>query len=422
MARHYKIKRYDRIYRRSHKPRISPVKALLILASAGILFFLGWSLYQPVYDLLTGNMEVKSSSSSQPEPSSQDTVSNSSDPSGSQAEQTPEPQGLRAAWLPVETARDPQKLTQFIAQIKASGLNSAVIQVKNRDGEVLYASSNETVLAGKAVVSNPVNLGEIFTTLKENGITPLVQIHAFQDHTATKAMKDAAVRYKPDTNYLWIDNDSSKGGKSWLNPNSQQAQAYILAIQQETISLGAKGVFLDSVQFPEGVGLNFCEYGTMGTKQEVLIQFMEKARQQAGEDVQVFWQQPADANFGGGEIPFGGDAASYGVPSAVDVMPAALLGVKSDEFTVQQPVKNPYEAVKAALGVLRTKAGETSSQLMPILQGYTDATVKASENLTYTTEQVDEQLKALEELGLTSYLLYEPNGDYSGLAQQNETD
>ena len=54
MAKHYKIKRYDRIYRRSHKPRISPVKALLILASAGILFFLGWSLYQPVYDLLTG--------------------------------------------------------------------------------------------------------------------------------------------------------------------------------------------------------------------------------------------------------------------------------------------------------------------------------------------------------------------------------
>ncbi len=417
MAKHYKIKRYDRIYRRSHKPRISPVKALLILASAGILFFLGWSLYQPVYDLLTGSMEVKSSSSSQPEPSSQGTAPDSSESSSSQPEEVTKPQGIKAAWLPVETARDPQKLTQFISQMKAAGLNSAVIQVKNSDGEVLYASSDETVLAGKAVVSNPLDLKEIFTTLEENEITPMVQIHAFEDHTATKAMKDAAVRYKPDPNYIWIDNDSSKGGKSWLNPNSQQAQEYILAIQRETVAMGAKGVFLDSVQFPQGVGLNLCEYGTMGTKQEVLTQFMEKAMQQAGEDVQVFWQQPADANFGGGEIPFGGDAASYGVPSAVDVMPAALLGVQSEEFTVQQPVKNPYEAVKAAMDVLRSKAGESFSGIMPILQGYTDSSVKASENLTYTLEQVQEQLKVLEELGIQNYLLYQPDGDYSNLAQ-----
>lgn len=48
-----------------------------------------------------------------------------------------------------------------------------------------------------------------------------------------------------------------------------------------------------------------------------------------------------------------------------------------------------------------------------LLQSYTSGTLSSLKNKTYTGEDVDSQIRAAQESGYESYLLYSPDGNYS---------
>ena len=90
-----------------------------------------------------------------------------------------------------------------------------------------------------------------------------------------------------------------------------------------------------------------------------------------------------------------------------DVRPVILAsGVHLESLTMADPAGQPYDTVKAVL--LQLKASGADKSFLPMLQAYTDA----SSSLEYTAVQIEEQIRALEESGITGYILYNEQGNY----------
>ena len=323
----YKIKRYSNIYKHNRNRRIDAGGIILIVIGVLILGFIGWSVYDPVYNFLTGNMDVPSISSSEDEViSDSSTDETEPDPTASEVEKEKEDTGYIAANLPFETASNPANLEKYIASVKETGCNSVVIELKDELGNVFYKSSNEKVTAVNAAVSNAMDLKYVIDTLKKNEIKPIVKIHAFKDDKAASAMLDAAVRYKPDTKYIWADDDPNNGGKYWLNPNSAQAQEYVIAIAKEAVDMGAEAVILDSVQFPEGYSLNLCDFGSMSSKEQVLEDFMKAAESAVSDkEAKVYFEFPLNEKYMG-------DNEQYGVSPLKVASKNAAVDLSADKF------------------------------------------------------------------------------------------
>ena len=89
----------------------------------------------------------------------------------------------------------------------------------------------------------------------------------------------------------------------------------------------------------------------------------------------------------------------------IDLSPA-MLGAwfQLGEERIENPVQKPYEIVNFLLEHIGPQAGTIA-----ILQDYT-ASWLAGE--PYGRAQVEEQLRALRDNGLNSYILYDPEGTY----------
>lgn len=94
------------------------------------------------------------------------------------------------------------------------------------------------------------------------------------------------------------------------------------------------------------------------------------------------------------------------------VMPASFGNAySSGELVLEAPALDPYATVQAALAACKDKL--LSDEVTVLLQSYTSGTLSSLKNKTYTGEDVDSQIRAAQESGYESYLLYSPDGNYS---------
>ena len=138
-----KIKRYRRIYggRSALSKWMGIVLTVVVLAGVACL---GWVLYEPVSQFLSGTMKVPDDipssaaweSASQPEESLPEQLQ--TDP------QQPENLDLsqvKGAYLPLSALQDTTQLRQTLTNLKQQGINCILIDAKNAQGQVLYQSA-----------------------------------------------------------------------------------------------------------------------------------------------------------------------------------------------------------------------------------------------------------------------------------------
>jgi hypothetical protein len=79
------------------------------------------------------------------------------------------------------------------------------------------------------------------------------------------------------------------------------------------------------------------------------------------------------------------------------------------EYGVVHPDRQPYDIVKASLADFVAKVGPTGRTLAPWLQDFDDG-------MHYGAAEVRAQITAAKELGVESWLLWNPNTQYSSAA------
>lgn len=415
MSKGYKVRRYGYDRRQQKKQhRLAFVLMVVIITVACVA---GWFLYEPVSlwiqnyaaELAQKREEAAAQKPQQPETPLPD------DPAVPPAGEEPSPEQTafpqKSTTLTTSQLMDQAALAATLKTLAAAGYDGVIFDLKDLDGQVLYQSAVEAVTANEFQTAARYDLSAVLKTIREAGLTPVGRLYAFRDRTATKQLTDAAVKYSySKTN--WLDNAASAGGKSWLNPNSTEAQDYILALLREATDAGLTQVVLDGIQFPEGYSLNLATYATQGTtvdKSTILSAFLQKAVAQGKADGCTVWGDIAvSAAAGVNTVRYGTDPSrlfSACGNVVLNVAPEQFgAGITSEGLTLQEPVKDPYGTVKAALAASATLKKE-GLVLVAEVQGYTSTVVASKNNLAYSQEQIDLQIKAAEEFGIANIIV-----------------
>lgn len=413
MHKKYKIRRYGQLYPSRRSTSSVVLHTVLTVTIVFVLGFVGWNAYGPVRDYFSGALAA--SAHRQETPSAPPDLEKQP-PEEEELPPKPEepPAELRAVYLPGAMLADRPTLETFLERMADSDLNAVMFDLKDASGTVLYQSRLDTVAQAGAQSETAFDLYEVCRALSEHGLTPIGRLSVFADPKASARLDDAGIKYM-NTNMLWLDNSLENGGKGWLNPYSEAARAYLTSLITEAASMGVKRIVLDQYSFPTGVGLEFANYGPNAESIQPAIVLaanitaFEHAANENGASLSLYVSGPAAL---GTQNHYYGEQNPLTLYSNVTVglMPAQFGdGYTDEEFVLEAPILTPYETVQKLLGQLSpTLSGKEVSAM---IQGYT-ATGSLENNKVYKMEDIEGQLRALNEDDVTSYILYSPGGSY----------
>ncbi len=402
-----KIKRYNSIYRRHVDPLKVVGGVLMTLAFLG----LGILIASLVIGAVNNNKDNSSITSSN---TSDNLVLNnsSSESKPDEDEITVSRDGaIRSAFLTLDVINNPDSLNAFINDAKQIGITDVVITVKDNTGLIYFDSNYEKAKYIKNESENLPDLKNAVEKLHQNGIKAVAQMHCFMDRIGTR-IKNAGVLYSENHGVVWLDEAKENGGKSWLNPYSEEARNYLKHLCDEVVDIGFDVIMLDSVRFPDGYQL-YAYYGTnLPTREECLKSFVSDMKHHLAQKDTEMWLyasavsyvDPSSEKFSENIFLLGSDVVMF---SACPCNFPTKLAF--DMTVIDNPVQTPKQTVTALIKLAQQKVANTSVRIVPVLQAYTDSTIPNEYNLQYTNETVKLQFEALEETALTDYAVYSQN-------------
>ena len=265
-----KIKRYKNSMGSSAVTAHKVKQLLPIVAAVLAIVLVGFLLGKPVLNMLSGAGKSDSSSSSQIVDTSSKLEDSSvqtdvSQPSSDVQSDNPQPEIVQ----PVAKTRiyyyaDTSALSTeagidgVIAQMKSKGATHLVFDVKNQDGNLLYASANQ--YGSQLVADKTVDIKALVSKLSQNGITPVARMYTFMDKLISNVERSTAVMYQ-GTDTRWLDSGAALGGKAWANPASQIMRDYIISLTDEVMSLDIKEIVYAGFHTPTGYSLDKRDFG-----------------------------------------------------------------------------------------------------------------------------------------------------------------
>ncbi|MBC5786718.1 putative glycoside hydrolase [Clostridium facile] len=382
MSKPVKVKRYDKIYRGKGPSGGGFWKIfrwiIAFLLIVAIAFF--------IFSQFLGNQKNSTqTNSSSMDISSVDASSEISSEETSSSEPESESQATTrvSVELPENLLRDSAGLQSFLTQSKTQGYDSVIIPFKTEKGQVLYQTQVVAATQWGAVTQNPVNAQEIYTTVKNAGLTPIAQLSAFQDSTAANGSRDNAITYQGQPKTTWLQGNEKI---RWLNPYKDSARAYIKDLAAELHTMGYEYVMLTNVQFPTAKDTRYDLFDNGVSKQDILKQFIREVN---ATGVKVILSYSWDAATGAGEMAYGGDPSTYG--AAINAPVIDLSAYPSGLEQNGSVITDQTQIVQTVVTTIQANSG--NSEVLPVLQ--------ADQNR-------DQLLSALSSINVKSHLDLQP--------------
>ena len=221
----------------------------------------------------------------------------------------PEPEGppLHSFYVPLNMLDHRDQAKVLVERAEAEGTNAAVMTFKDSGGYLSYRSNLMQMRLIRAAQKARYRTDWTLRDLKKAGQRVIAVIHCFDDPLAAAAMAQAAVLQRDTDNVPWKDAQ----GRRWLNPWSEPAREYLLAVIRETVAFGADDILLAGVCFPAG-NLQAAVFPGQGKPEDpaarnaILRSFVEEAKEAAGESAALYVMIPSGAALSGAP-ELGGD-------------------------------------------------------------------------------------------------------------------
>ena len=149
-------------------------------------------------------------------------------------------------------------IDNVISQMQAKNATHLVFDLKNKDGNLLYTSSNQ--YGSQLMAEKVIDLSLLTSKLSAAGITPVARMYTFMDKLISNVERSTAVMYQ-GTDTRWLDSSAALGGKAWANPASPVMQDYILALTDEIMAQGVKEFIFTAFHTPTGYSLDKRDFG-----------------------------------------------------------------------------------------------------------------------------------------------------------------
>ena len=303
------------------------------------------------------------------------------------------------------------KLAQLVRLADSTEINAFVVDVKDDTGCLLYPSEVKVAQAvGATRCVRTRDVKSRLDTLRAHDIYPIARIVVAKDPLLAEHRPQWSVQHKDGG--LWRD----RIGSAWVDAYNDSVWIYAAQLAEEAVRLGFAEVQFDYVRFPdepkEAMALAIFGARRRGETQ--------RAGVQAGIAILVNRLQPL-------AVPitfdiFGLTSAATGdlgigqvwedfITVADVVLPMIYPShYYPGSYGLARPNHEPYRVVRNALreAIERSRQVDNAATIRPYLQAFTLGRRKPR----YTPHEIREQIRAAEELGITTWVLWNPRSVY----------
>ena len=329
------------------------------------------------------------------------------------------PDSVRGIYMTSWIASGRDLRNGLVRLIDETELNTVVIDVKDYSGKIVFKIDDNPRL--KSFGSEEIrvkDMREFIDLLHKKNIYVVARIAVFQDEYFVKYRPDLAVKNKAG-NMVWKD----RKGISWIDPGSREYWDYIVLIARESRKIGFDEINFDYIRFPSDGNMQDISFPFSSTtpKHLVMKSFFEylhnelrDAKVPEGESTKEPTLKISADLFG--MVTTATDDMGIGqlledaFPYFDYIMPMVYPSHYPPTFEgFSDPEKFPYEIIKISMQSAIDRANlasTTPSKLRPWLQDF-------GLRVTYGREEVRAQIKAVNDIGLSSWVLWSPSNKYT---------
>ncbi|GIO84283.1 hypothetical protein J25TS5_12150 [Paenibacillus faecis] len=307
-----------------------------------------------------------------------------------------------------------ERLNKLINLLDSTELNAMVIDIKDDAGYITYKTDNPTLQ--KLGKPQPFirDIDGLMERLNKHEIYPIARVVVFKDTILAKNKPELSFR-KSDGS-VWTNNN----GDGFVNPYSKEVWDYNIEVAKEAAKHGFKEIQFDYVRFPEGFEkrADTLKY----TKNELsridtVAAFVKYAREQLEPlgikvSVDIFGYAasvPAAEGIGQDFVK---------ISDQVDIICPMIYPshYTTGWFNAKDPDKAPYQTIKGAIADTQKKLsalGEEQPIIRPWIQDFTASWLGKGHYTKYGKHEVQEQIRALNEMNIDEYLLWNASNRYT---------
>lgn len=313
-------------------------------------------------------------------------------------------------------------LERILGMLKATEMNTLVIDVKNDSGFVTHDSNIELVKELDATYSvTHDGFRDLMQYARDNDIYMIARVVCFKDEYFADKNPDHAIQLAEGGVYR------DGAGTAWVNPFDRYVQDYVIAIAKEAVLLGFDEVQFDYVRFPDGAAtynpITVFPGREDRDKDEAIRDFLAYAREElapynANVSADVFgiithtWDDsPEDI----------GQTWTLIAPEVDAISPMIYPSHYSTGwYGYDVPDQHPYGVLYQSMqeAIERNAAVKNPGKIRPWIQGFTASWVDGY--LDYGPQQISDQIVACRDLGIEEYLIWAVTNKYDPRIVQYE--
>ncbi len=357
----------------------------------------------------------------QKEISSEDIQNNSAEEDAKEQEKEfdfEKPGSVRGLYVTGHSAGG-EKFERLIDLIENSDLNAMVIDIKDDFGNITYEPDKKSPLAsfGKPYIKDPKKMLKV---LEEHNIYPIARIVVFKDSVLAEE--------EPGLSFL-NGKEVWRNGRdeAFVNPFQKEVWEHNLEIAKEAAEMGFAEIQFDYVRFLEGfenkaddLSYDKGDYEKIEDQEEARVQavtdFVTHAKKElepydVDVSVDVFGYTVTVPNAGG----IGQDIVTIG--EQIDVLSSMIYPSHwgDGNLDVAKPDLDPYQLVQNYAVKEKEKffEMETPPTSRPWIQDFTASWLGAGNYKSYGKEEVEAQIRAVNEAGIDEFLLWNASNNYT---------
>ncbi|WP_017813845.1 putative glycoside hydrolase [Paenibacillus shenyangensis] len=309
------------------------------------------------------------------------------------------------------------RMTTLLDLLDKTELNAMVIDLKDDAGYITYKTENPELKKMGSPQKFIGDIDKLMTRLKKHDVYPIARIVVFKDSVLAK--KHPELSFVKSNGQVW----SNGKGDNFVNPYKKEVWDYNIALAKEAAAKGFKEIQFDYVRFPEGFENHENELKFEKddkSRVDVIAEFVQYARKELAPlgvrvSVDIFGYAASVPAAEG----IGQDFAK--ISENVDVISPMVYPshYSTGWYGVNDPDKNPYITIKGSMKDTLKKLdplGEQKPIIRPWIQDFTASWLGGGHYIQYGKKEVDEQIRAMKEMGVDEYLLWNATNRYTSNA------
>ena len=321
---------------------------------------------------------------------------------------------VKGVYLNIYTIGSSKKMERLINLANTTEINAFVIDVKDDNGVLSFEMEAPKKFGIPVSKNYPIkNIEEFMKKMKENNIYTIARIVSFKDPTYAKANPDKVIISR-DTGKPYTNSD----GIIWVSAHDRNLWDYNLSVAEEAAKAGFNEIQFDYVRFPASNGGKLdAKLNYRNTKNESKPETIQKYLKYAKERLNVLGVYTSADVYG--QVGTFSDDMGLGqhweaVTQVVDYISPMMYPSHygNGAYGIAVPDAQPYKTIYYSLkdSINRNENVNSPAVIRPWIQAFTAKWVKGY--IPYNEKEIREQIKAMNDLGVTEYLLWSPSNNY----------